>query len=125
MKTKTAARKPIPSTARTTVKSIALRTAKIPAKTPSPTKAAKTPIARPTSVATRDSSKQANLIAALGTANGTTIKKMMAVTGWQAHTVRGTISGVLRKKLGLNITCESSARSGERVYRIVNSAVSA
>jgi hypothetical protein len=51
--------------------------------------------------------------------------KMMAVTGWQAHTVRGTISGVLRKKLGLNVTCESSAKSGERVYRIVNSAVSA
>lgn len=125
MKTKTAARKPSPSTARTTVKSAAPRTAKIPAKASCPAKAAKPPIARPMSVATRHNSKQANLIAALGTANGTTIKKMMAVTGWQSHTVRGTISGVLRKKLGLNVTCESTSKSGERKYRIVGAAVSA
>lgn len=48
---------------------------------------------------------------------------MMALTGWQAHSVRGVISGVLRKKLGLKVICESPTESGERLYRIVDSAV--
>ena len=43
---------------------------------------------------------------------------MIALTGWQAHTVRGTISGVLRKRLGLNVEC-ATGDSGARVYRIV------
>ena len=70
-------------------------------------------------------SKQGRLIAKLGEASGATIQKMMALTGWQAHTVRGTISGVLRKKLGLNVICETSSKSGERIYRIASSADSA
>jgi hypothetical protein len=44
---------------------------------------------------------------------------MMPLTSWQAHTVRGTISGVLRKKLGLNVTCQAASDSGDRAYRIV------
>lgn len=47
---------------------------------------------------------------------------MMTLTGWQAHTVRGTISGVLRKKLGLNVTCVPSTEAGPRLYRIVSPA---
>lgn len=43
--------------------------------------------------------------------------QMTSLTGWQPHTVRGTISGSLRKRLGLNI--QSSAEEGVRVYRIV------
>jgi hypothetical protein len=70
-------------------------------------------------------SKQSQLIASLRPAAGVTIGQMMALTGWQAHTVRGAISGVLRKKLGLNVTCEPSAKGGERLYRIVDSAASA
>ena len=50
---------------------------------------------------------------------------MMALTGWQAHSVRGAISGVLRKKLGLNVICAPSGPDGERLYRIVKSAASA
>jgi hypothetical protein len=46
---------------------------------------------------------------------------MTALTGWQAHTVRGTISGVLRKKLQLNVTCAAEG-DGARVYRIVEGA---
>lgn len=72
-----------------------------------------TPIPAP-----RDS-KQTRLIALLKTTPGATIDQMMALTGWQAHSVRGTISGVLRKKLGLNVTCEPSADSNDRLYRIV------
>ena len=42
---------------------------------------------------------------------------MMALTGWQAHTVRGMLSGSLRKRLGLNV--QSQVAEGLRVYRIV------
>jgi hypothetical protein len=40
----------------------------------------------------------------------------MAATGWQAHSVRGFISGQLIKKLGLRV--RSFRRDGERVYAI-------
>ena len=66
-------------------------------------------------------SKQSQLISKLGTAPGLTIDQMMALTGWQAHTVRGTISGVLRKKLGLNVICDSSEHGSVRLYRIAPS----
>jgi hypothetical protein len=62
--------------------------------------------------------KQARLIALL-VDSGATLNQMMTLTGWQAHTVRGTISGVMRKKLGLNVICEKSSESGERRYHIV------
>jgi hypothetical protein len=42
---------------------------------------------------------------------------MMAGTGWQAHTVRGAISGMVRKKLGLEVVSEKKA-DGQRAYRI-------
>lgn len=64
-------------------------------------------------------SKQAHLIALLQAGPGATINQMMPLTSWQAHTVRGTISGVLRKKLGLNVTCQAASDSGDRAYRIV------
>jgi hypothetical protein len=43
----------------------------------------------------------------------------MAATGWQAHSVRGAMSGALKKKLGLIIESEKAAAG--RVYRIVDS----
>jgi hypothetical protein len=41
----------------------------------------------------------------------------MLTTGWQPHSVRGAISGLLRKRLGLNVVLTRNA-AGERVYRI-------
>ncbi len=64
--------------------------------------------------------KKDQLIALLKSASGTTIDAMTHQTGWQAHTVRGVISGVLRKKLGLNVICEK-ADQGNR-YKITASA---
>jgi hypothetical protein len=43
--------------------------------------------------------------------------QMMALTGWLPHTVRGALSGALRKRLGLNV--QYSLEDGVRVYRIV------
>lgn len=45
---------------------------------------------------------------------------MMNATGWQQHSVRGFLAGVVRKKLRLNLTSEK-LDDGRRVYRIVES----
>ena len=66
---------------------------------------------------TRENSKQAVVIQMLQRPDGTTIRQVMESTGWQAHTVRGTFAGALKKKLGLNIVSAKDA-TGERVYRI-------
>jgi hypothetical protein len=66
---------------------------------------------------TRDNSKQATVIAMLNRPEGATIGQICEVTGWQAHTVRGTFAGAFKKKLGLNVT---STKDGgkDRVYRL-------
>ncbi len=70
--------------------------------------------------ARRIGSKQAVLIALLHRVKGTTIDELAQTTGWQKHSVRGVISGVLRQKLGLNITSEPGPQG--RTYRIVGAA---
>ena len=68
-------------------------------------------------------SKQSQLIACLQSGAGASIAQMMTLTGWQAHTVRGAISGVLRKKLGFHVTCDARSGDGERLYRIEGTVV--
>ena len=46
----------------------------------------------------------------------------MAATGWQAHSVRGAISGSIKKALGLEVLSEKT--DAGRVYRIVAEAQS-
>lgn len=65
-------------------------------------------------------SKQSRLIALLKAPAGATIEQMMALTGWRAHTLRGTISGVLRKRLGLSVMCAAALGDNTRIYRIVD-----
>ena len=62
-------------------------------------------------------SKQAQLIALLRSDPGATMAQMIALTGWLPHTVRGMISGSLRKRLGLDV--QQRSIDGVRVYRIV------
>jgi hypothetical protein len=64
----------------------------------------------------RTDSKQAQVIKMLRAPSGTTIAAMVTATGWQQHSVRGFLAGVVRKKLGLNLL--SKAGDGGRVYRI-------
>lgn len=65
----------------------------------------------------RPGTKQAKLIERLRQAHGASIADLVKVTGWRAHSVRGVMSGVLKKKLGLSISSEKDA-SGERRYRL-------
>ncbi|WP_281648165.1 DUF3489 domain-containing protein [Parendozoicomonas sp. Alg238-R29] len=66
---------------------------------------------------TRPGSKLDQVIKMLTCPEGATIAQMMEQTGWQQHTVRGTLAGALKKRLGLTI--ESEKPDGqERVYRI-------
>jgi hypothetical protein len=68
------------------------------------------------SPATRAGSKQARLVELLRHAKGASIAEMVKATGWQAHSVRGAMSGVLKKRLGLTITSTQEERG--RVYRV-------
>ena len=65
----------------------------------------------------RQNSKQAQVIEMLRRPDGVTINQICAATGWQAHTVRGTFAGALKKKLGLTIVSDKP-QGGERVYRL-------
>jgi len=65
----------------------------------------------------RNGTKQAQLIAMLSTTDGATIEEIVTATGWLCRTVRGVMSGVLKKKLGLTITSEKVDGRG-RTYKI-------
>jgi hypothetical protein len=61
-------------------------------------------------------SKTAKILDLLKRPVGATLKELMKATGWQAHSVRGFLSGTVGKKMGIAV--ESSSRAdGERVYR--------
>ncbi len=68
--------------------------------------------------AVRPGTKQALLIDRLKRKKGATIEEIVEATGWQPHSVRGAISGALKKRLGLAVTSDPIEGRG-RVYRIV------
>jgi len=78
------------------------------------TTARKSPSAKTPSKKTN--TKQDQLLALLRRPQGTTIEHAAKTLAWQPHSVRGFISGVLKKRLGLTIASDKS--EGERVYRV-------
>ena len=65
----------------------------------------------------REGSKTAQILDLLKRSGGVTLKQLMNATGWQAHSVRGFISGTLRKKLGLAVT-STKGEDGDRSYSV-------
>ena len=62
-------------------------------------------------------SRQDTLLSLLRRREGATIADMAEATGWQVHSVRGALSGIIGKKLGLKVVSEKLTDRG-RVYRI-------
>ena len=60
--------------------------------------------------------KQSRAIALLRSANGATVDALMNATGWQQHSVRGFLAGVVRKRLKLEL--QSTVVGRRRVYRV-------
>jgi hypothetical protein len=66
---------------------------------------------------TRSGTKQAKVIQLLRRPVGASIAELAKATGWQSHSLRGVISGALKKKLGLKVASTKEDRG--RVYRII------
>jgi hypothetical protein len=107
-----------------------------PAKRKAKAKAAKPKAAKPGKAAPADQptpragTKQALMIDLLRRPEGATVEQIAAATGWQRHTVRGAISGALKKKLGLTVVATRTrevgpnkvgAKGSTTVYRITGS----
>lgn len=65
----------------------------------------------------RSTTKQEQIIVLLKRANGATLAEIGKVTDWQGHSIRGFMSGTLKKRLGLTIQSSKDGK-GERRYRI-------
>jgi len=68
-------------------------------------------------------SKTEQVLKNLRTAKGVTIAQIAEATGWQPHSVRGFLSGTVKKKLGLNLVSEV-AKDGTRRYPVIVAAES-
>ena len=86
-----------------------------------------TPAEKPTP---RTGTKQALMIEMLRRPEGATVEQIAEATGWQHHTIRGAISGALKKKLGLTVEAtrtrevgpnRTGAKGSSTVYRITGS----
>ena len=82
----------------------------------------------------RAGTKQALMIEMLKRPEGATVEQIAAATGWQHHTIRGAISGALKKKLGLTVEAtrtrevgpnKTGAKGSSTVYRITGSSPAA
>ena len=76
----------------------------------------------------REGTKQAQMIAMLKRPEGATVEQLAEALKWARHTVRGSMAGALKKKLGLTITTErvrcvgpnhEGARGSYTVYRLL------
>ena len=67
--------------------------------------------------AARRGSKTAKILDLLKRTGGVTLKELTKATGWQAHSVRGFLSGMIGKKMGTPVESLKGA-DGERAYRI-------
>jgi hypothetical protein len=105
-------------------------TAKRKRKSKAPANTTATTAGQPsTKPAPRTGTKQALMIEMLERPEGATVEQIAAATGWQHHTIRGAISGALKKKLRLTVEAirirevgpnRTGAKSSTTVYKIRN-----
>ena len=67
-------------------------------------------------------SKQQQCLDLLARRDGATLSELIAATDWQPHSVRGFLSGTVKKKLGLTLV-SSKADGDLRRYRVVEAGV--
>jgi hypothetical protein len=79
--------------------------------------AAKMRVPRPKPGVPRPDSKTARVLALLKRPQGAGLKELQSVTGWQPHSVRGFLSGVVAKKMRLKVR-SFKTESGERRYAV-------
>lgn len=109
--------KPKHPSARNAVKPLASRSREtIAHSTPSKRSSPQASVTQPI----RESSKLTTVLAMLRALGGTTITDIMKATGWQSHSVRGFLAGVIKKKLKLGLV--SAIEGDQRIYRILASA---
>lgn len=107
-KKKASKKKGAPKGQKSAKKAPAAKAAAKPKKTPK--------VARTKEVGTlRPESKGAKVLELISRTKGASLAELMKATGWQAHSVRGFISGTLGTKMGL-IVASAKREDGERVY---------
>ena len=81
------------------------------------TPAKKAPKAAKKAEGARDGSKTAKIVDLLKRDGGATAKDLIKATGWQAHSLRGFLSGTVGKKMGLTVV-STKGDDGERTYSV-------
>lgn len=119
---KTPVKLPLKAATKSTINSTGPAPSKTSSPTLKPTKSPKDPALPkpakamdPTNAVSNTPSKQAVIIALLRRSDGSNLSELMQATGWQAHSVRGFLSGTIKKKLGLNLI--SQKQDGVQHYR--------
>ncbi|MBS0472434.1 MAG: DUF3489 domain-containing protein [Proteobacteria bacterium] len=62
-------------------------------------------------------SKHEAVLTLLRRKQGASLAEIQSATNWQAHSIRGFLSGTVKKRLGLKLQ-SSKAKDGERRYAI-------
>lgn len=62
--------------------------------------------------------KAAKILTLLRRSNGATIEELCKATSWQAHSMRGFISGTVKKRMGFEVV-SAKASDGKQRYRII------
>ena len=88
-------------------------------KTKSP-KAANTGAKAASDAGNRKHTKANAILDLLRSKTGASIEDMTKATGWQSHSVRGFLSGTVKKRMGLTVKNEPD-KEGVRRYRIASS----
>ena len=76
------------------------------------------PVASAKPAPLRPGSKKAKILALLKRPHGVSLEQLLKATGWQAHSVRGFLSGELKRKMGLRVI--SAKKDDLRIYRLAS-----